>query len=89
MALDARAVRYTTLAITGTTPIRLDFPAGQYLVTEPVVLVTVSGGATSVTITATPDVVAGVGEVYTHVLLTFPAELVGLRASVAVLGQGF
>lgn len=89
MALDARAIRYTTLAITGTDPIRLAFPAGQYLVTEPVVLVTVSGGPTHVTITATPETVSGYGEVYTGVDLVFDAALVGLRASVAVLGQGF
>lgn len=89
MALDARAIRYTTIAITDTSPIRLDFPAGQYTVTEPVVLVTVSGGPTIVTTTAAPEAVAGHGEVYTHVLLEFDASVVGLRASLAVLGQGF
>lgn len=89
MAMDARAVRYTTLAITGTAPIRLNFPPGMHLVTEPVVLVTVSGGPTHVTITSTPSAVAGLGEVYSHVDLTFDAAQVGLRAHVAVLGQGF
>jgi hypothetical protein len=62
--------------------IRLDFPAGRYTVDEPVVLVTVSGGPTEVTWTSPAEEVGGLGEVHTHVVLTFPAELVGMRAGV-------
>lgn len=89
MALDARALRYTTLAITSTNAIQLDFPPGQYLVTEPVVLVTVSGAPTNVTIAATPTTVGDLGNVYTNVKLTFDAAAVGKRAHVLVIGQGF
>lgn len=89
MALDARAVRYTTLPITSVEPIRLNFPAGLYMVTPPVVLVTVDGGPTHVSIVKAPVSVPGYGEVYAHVDLIFPASLVGLHAHVAVLGQGF
>lgn len=73
------------IAIT-TEVIRLDFPPGRYLVAEPVVLVTVQGGATEVDWTSDPEAVAGLGEVHTHVELTFPTALVGARASVWVAG---
>lgn len=89
MALDPRALRFATLAITDTSPIQLDFPAGQYLVTEPVVLVTVSGAATHVTISATTTPMGDMGNVYTHVELVFDAACVGRRAHVLVIGQGF
>jgi hypothetical protein len=89
MALDPRALRFVTLAITSTAPITLDFPAGQYLVTEPVVLVTVSGAPTNVTITASPTSMGDLGSVYTNVQLTFDAGAVGKRAHVMVIGQGF
>lgn len=90
MALDPRAVRFDTIAITtSAAPIRLDFPAGQYLVTEPVVLITVNGAPTNVTITATPAAMGDFGEVYTHILVQFDASAVGKRASILVLGQGF
>jgi len=73
------------IAITATV-IRLDFPAGRYLVDDPVTLVTVSGGPTNVTITSPAEAVAGLGEVHTHVVLTFLAGAVGLRANVWVAG---
>ena len=66
--------------------IRLDFPAGRYLVAEPVVMVTVQGGPTEVDWASPAEAVAGLGEVHTHVALTFPAGAVGLRASVWVAG---
>nr|WP_315210083.1 hypothetical protein [uncultured Albidiferax sp.] len=73
------------IAITSS-EITLDFPAGRYLVDPPVVLVTVSGGPTDVTITTTPEAVAGLGEVYARVQLTFPPSAVGLRAHVWIAG---
>lgn len=73
------------IAITGTS-IRLDFPAGRYLVAEPVVMVTVQGAVTQVDWTSPPEAVAGLGEVHTHVVLTFQAAAVGKRASVWVAG---
>jgi hypothetical protein len=73
------------IAITGTS-IRLDFPAGRYLVDEPIVLVTVQGAPTDVDWTSDPEAVAGLGEVHTHVQLTFDAGAVGQRASVWVAG---
>ena len=73
------------IAITGTS-IRLDFPAGRYLVAEPVVMVTVQGAPTDVDWTSPPEVVAGLGEVHTHVVLAFDAGAVGQRASVWVAG---
>lgn len=89
MALDPRAVRYANIPVTSTSPIRLDFPVGQYLVGEPVVLVTVYGAPTEVDVTSTPEAVSGLGEVYTYILLTFAAAAVGKRAAVCVVGQGF
>lgn len=90
MALDPRAVRYDTIAVTtSTAPIRFDFPAGQYLVTEPVVLITVNGAPTNVTITATPQAMGDLGNVYTHIQVQFDAAAVGKRASILILGQGF
>lgn len=74
-----------TVAITATN-VRLDFPAGRYLVSEPVVQVTVSGGPTNVTISSPMESVTGLGEVHTHIALIFPAELVGLRAHIWVAG---
>jgi hypothetical protein len=53
------------------------------------VLVTVSGAATYVTITASTTDMGDMGNVYTHVTLTFDASCVGQRAHVLVLGQGF
>ena len=76
----------TNIAITGTS-VRLDFPPGRYLVAAPVALVTVSGGVTEVTITHPAEAVAGLGEVHTHVLLTFPVGLIGRRANVWVAGS--
>ena len=73
----------TTIAISAE-EIRLDFPAGRYTVDEPVVLVTVSGGPTEVTVSSPAEEVGGLGEVHTHVVLTFPPELIGLRAAVWV-----
>ena len=73
------------IAITGTS-IRLDFPAGRYLVAEPVVMVTVESAATDVDWTSPPEAVAGLGEVHTHVVLAFDAGAVGQRASVWVAG---
>jgi len=73
------------IAITAATVV-LDFPAGRYLVDAPVVLVTVSGAATFVTITSIPEAVAGLGEVYARVQLTFPASAIGLRAHVWIAG---
>lgn len=72
------------IAITGTDPIRLDFPPGRYAVSFPHVQVTVNGGPTEVTITASPELAEG-AEVYTHIKLQFPAALVGLRAFVWVV----
>lgn len=66
--------------------VRLNFPLGRYLVAAPVTLVTVSGAPTEVTITSPAEAVAGLGEVHTHVVLTFPAALVGKRANVWVAG---
>lgn len=73
------------IAITGTS-IRLDFPPGRYLVDEPVVIVTVQGAPTDVDWSSPPEAVAGLGEVHTHVVLTFDAGAVGKRASVWVAG---
>ena len=73
------------IAVTSTA-IRLDFPAGRYLVAEPVVLVTVQGAPTDVDWTSPPEAVAGLGEVHTHVQLQFAAGAVGRRASVWVAG---
>lgn len=67
--------------------IRLDFPAGRYLADEPVVMVTVSGARTEVTITSPKEAVAGLGEIHTHIGLAFPADLVGERAHVWVMGR--
>lgn len=74
------------IAVTGTSGIRLDFPTGRYLVDEPVVMVTVQGAPTNVNWTSPPEEVAGLGEVHTHVVLTFDAGAVGKRASVWVAG---
>lgn len=74
------------IALTGTVT-RLDFPPQRYLVNEPIVLVTVNGARTEVTITYPREAVTGVGEVYTHIVLTVPADLVGKRANVYVIGS--
>lgn len=73
------------IPITATT-VRLDFPPGRYLVNDPVVLVTVVGDVTTVDITSPPELVSGLGEVHTHVVLTFPMGLVGKRVNVYVVG---
>ncbi len=73
------------IAVTAT-EIRLDFPAGRYLVAEPVVLVTVNGPSPGVAWASPPEAVAGLGEVHTHVALSFDAGDVGKRASVWVAG---
>jgi hypothetical protein len=73
------------LAITATS-IRLDFPAGRYLVAAPVVQITVNGGTTNVSWSSPPEAVAGLGEVHTHVVLGFEAGAVGKRAAVWVAG---
>ncbi|MCX8003669.1 MAG: hypothetical protein N2688_01745 [Burkholderiaceae bacterium] len=74
------------ISITSTS-IDLSFPPGRYLVNEPVVLCTVYGAPTEVGVSAAPQTVAGLGEVYTQVTLTFPAALVGKRAAVWVAGE--
>lgn len=74
------------IAITSTSPIRLDFPPGRFTVTEPLVFVTVNGGPTHVTTTSPKESVVGYGEIHTHVTVTFPSGLVGLRAFVWVMG---
>lgn len=74
------------IAVTSTS-IRLDFPVGRYLVAEPVVMITVQGAPTDVDWSSPPEAVAGLGEVHTHVQLTFDAGAVGKRASVWVAGS--
>ena len=69
------------------TSLRLDFPSGRYLADEPKVLLVVSGGRTEVTISSPKENVAGYGEVHNHIVLDFPADLVGLRAHVWVMGS--
>jgi hypothetical protein len=66
--------------------IRLDFPAGRYLTAPPVALVCVHGPSNEHTISSPPEAVAGLGEVHTHVVLTFPAGSVGQQVSVWVAG---
>lgn len=73
------------IAVTATS-IRLDFPPARYLVAEPVVIVTVQGAPTDVDWSSPAEAVAGLGEVHTHVVLTFDAGAVGKRASVWVAG---
>jgi hypothetical protein len=73
------------IGITGTS-IRLDFPAGRYLVDEPVVHLTVNGGTAAVSWSCPKEAVAGLGEVHTHVQLSFGAGDVGKRVSVSVAG---
>jgi hypothetical protein len=46
----------------------------------------VQGAPTDVDWTSDPEAVAGLGEVHTHVQLTFDAGAVGQRASVWVAG---
>lgn len=75
-----------TIPITSASEIRLDFPADRYLVAMPVTLVTVNGGPTEVTITSPMEAVAGYGEMHTHILVTFPASLVGKTANIWVMG---
>lgn len=69
------------------TSMRLDLPAGRYLADFPVVLVTVSGAPTEVTIASPKEFVAGYGEVHNHVQLTFPSALVGKTLHLLVLGR--
>lgn len=65
---------------------RLDFPAGRFLVQAPVVQVTVSGAATEVTISSPLEAVSGLGEVHTHIVLEFPDALIGKQAHIWVAG---
>lgn len=74
------------LPITGTA-ITVTLPAGTFFVTEPAVLVTVHGAPTDVDVELVHGAVAGVGEVYTAVRLTFAAAAVGKRFSLAVIGE--
>ena len=72
------------IAITGTS-IRLDFPPNRYMVNEPVTLVTVSGGLSEVTVSSPAEAIAGLGEVHNHVMLAFPAAVVGQRAHILII----
>lgn len=72
------------IAIT-TEVIRLEFPESHFTADEPVVIVTVRGGATEVDWTCVAEEVTGMGEVHNHVELTFPTALIGARASVWVI----
>lgn len=74
------------LPITGTA-VTVTFPPGTYFVTEPAVLVTVLGAPTQVDALLVHSAVAGVGEVYTELQLTFEAGTVGKRFSLAVIGE--
>ena len=74
------------LPITGT-EITVTFPPGTYFVTEPAVLVTVLGAPTEVDAVLVHNLVAGIGEVYTELQLTFAAGAVGHRFSLAVIGK--
>lgn len=75
------------IAISTADPIRLDFPPDRYLTSRPVVFVTVNGGRTEVTITSALEAVSGYGEMYTHITVQFPADLVGKRAAIWVMGE--
>lgn len=75
------------IAISTADPIRLDFPPDRYLASRPIVLVTVNGGRTEVTVTSVLEAVAGFGEMFTHVSLQFPADLVGKRVAIWVMGE--
>lgn len=75
-----------TIPITGLN-VRLDLPPDRFLADPPVVIVTVNGGPTEVTIRHPKELVVGVGEVHTHIRLTFKPEVIGLTANVWVTGS--
>lgn len=66
--------------------IRLNIPKNRYAVVEPIVLCTVIGGITEVNIVGGLELVPSVGEVFTHVILTFPAALIGKKCNVWLSG---
>lgn len=75
----------TQIPITETT-IRIELPRKRYSIVEPIVLCTVIGGVTEVDIKGGLEYVDRVGEVFTHITLTFPAALIGKRCNVWLSG---
>lgn len=67
--------------------IRVDLPTDRYTTNEPIVIVTIIGGPTEVSLAYPKELVVGVGEVHTHVRLTFPVSAIGKKANVWVTGQ--
>lgn len=67
--------------------VRLEFPPNRYMADFPVVMVTIHGGVTQVGVSSPKEFVAGLGEVHTHVMLTFQTGDVGKSASVIVVQE--
>lgn len=75
----------TQIPITQTS-IRVEIPRNRFSILEPIVLCTVIGGVTEVNITGGLEFVERVGEVFTHVILTFPEYLIGKRCNLWLSG---
>ncbi len=68
------------------TSIRINIPEDRYATTEPIVVCTVLGGPTNVTIQPIAEYIQGVGEVYTHLIFTFPSTLIGKKCNAWLTG---
>jgi hypothetical protein len=71
------------LPIPGTS-VTVTFPPGTYFVTEPAVVVGILGAPTHYDAVLVHHSVAGVGEVYTSINLTFQAGAVGKQFALIV-----
>lgn len=83
--MNDRELVITQIPITQNS-IRINFPENRYSTTEPIVLCTVIGGVTNVNMSFPLESVVGIGEVHTHVILTFQSDVIGKKCNVWLTG---